>query len=158
MWRHFCGILRARGFQPPGSMTQSSPAIELPRLVPCDYPEDPSQEIDAAKRCGKPFADTRQADCSLNQRRVCWQHSSADGSLKRSLDSDGSGTLGHRGVEADSAVWDDRTNTAEGYPHDPTAPTAPYITAEAPSDLSMYSSAPIVDLFTPLIPASAGSL
>lgn len=171
MWRHFCGILRARGFQPPGSMTQSSPAIELPPLVPCDYPEDPSQEIDAAKRCGKPFVDTREADWyalsteSLQRPETATRVSAAF--LRRwvfkaffgyLIDRDGSGTSGHRGSEADGAVRDLRTNTAEGHPHHPTAPTAPHATAEAPSDLSMFSSAPMVDSFTPLIPASADSL
>ncbi|KAJ5938465.1 hypothetical protein N7466_001599 [Penicillium verhagenii] len=170
MWQHFCGILRARGFLPPGSMTQSSPVIELPPLVPCDYPEDPSQEIDVAKRCGKPFANTRQADWfallaeSLQQPETAtrvsavflrrWVFKAFFGYL---MDRGGSGTFVHRGFEADPAVRDDHANTAEGH-HHPTALTAPHTTAEAPSNLPTSSSAPVADSFAPMISASAGSL
>ncbi|KAJ5533377.1 hypothetical protein N7494_009929 [Penicillium frequentans] len=163
MWRHFCGILTARGFRPPGSMTQSSPMIELPPLVPCDYPEDPSQEIDAAKRCGKPFVDTREADWyalsteSLQQPETSTRVSAAF--LRRwvfkaffgyLIDSAGSDTSVHRGIDAD------HTPIAEG--HHPTAPAPPHTAAETPRDLSTLSPAPVDNSFAPLIPDSAESL
>ncbi|KAJ5752713.1 hypothetical protein N7520_009630 [Penicillium odoratum] len=175
MWRHFCGILRARGFQPPGSMTQSSPVIELPPLVPCDYPEDPSQEMDAAKRCGKPFVDTRQADWFALSAESLRQPESATrvsaGFLRRwvfraffgyLMDHEGSDTSVRRGNDADQAILDDPTFVAEGpagqgpiaQGHPPTAQTA----AEASRNLPTRASTTMADPFAPLIPDSANSL
>lgn len=170
MWRHFGGTLTARGFRPPDSMTQSSPMIELPPLVPCDYPEDPSQEIDAAKRCGKPFVDTREADWYALSAESLQQHWTATRVsavfLRRwvfqaffgyLMDSEGSSqTFFHRHSEESGAVRGDRAETAPG-DSDPTAPTAPDIAAEAPSNLPTFSSAPMIDSFAPLVPTFAGS-
>ncbi|CAG7947390.1 unnamed protein product [Penicillium salamii] len=62
IWRHFFALVRARTFQAPALSDSSFATMELPSPRPCDYPEDISEEIDVAKRCGKPYSNTVEAD------------------------------------------------------------------------------------------------
>jgi hypothetical protein len=62
LWRHFYTLIRTRGFRPPATDESSFATSELPSPRPCEYPEDSSEEIEVAKRCGKPYANTVEAD------------------------------------------------------------------------------------------------
>ncbi|KAI3092997.1 hypothetical protein CBS147333_10157 [Penicillium roqueforti] len=62
IWRHFFALVRARAFQAPVTNDTSLATVELPSPRPCEYPEDISEEIDVAKRCGKPYSNTVEAD------------------------------------------------------------------------------------------------
>lgn len=62
IWRHFFALVRARAFQAPVPNDSSFATVELPSPRPCEYPEDISEEIDVAKRCGKPYSNTVEAD------------------------------------------------------------------------------------------------
>ena len=169
IWRHFFGVMRARGFQPPSSMTQSPPMVELPSPVPCDYPEETTEEIDAAKRCGKPFADTMEADWfalsaeSLQQHwavtRVSanflrrWLFKAFFSYLMNNKDSR-SHSFSYRAFEGSSAVHGDRTDAAQGNLN-PTATMAPDLPEEFPSNLQAFSPALTVASFAPLAPTPA---
>jgi hypothetical protein len=62
IWRHFFALVRARAFQAPVPNDSSLATVELPSPRSCEYPEDMSEEIDVAKRCGKPYSNTVEAD------------------------------------------------------------------------------------------------
>ncbi|KAJ5037747.1 hypothetical protein NUH16_011346 [Penicillium rubens] len=62
IWHHFFALMRARSFQAPVPNDTSFATVELPSPKPCEYPEDTSEEIDVAKRCGKPYSNTVEAD------------------------------------------------------------------------------------------------
>jgi hypothetical protein len=62
IWHHFFALMRARSFQAPVPNDTSFATVELPSPRPCEYPEDTSEEIDVAKRCGKPYSNTVEAD------------------------------------------------------------------------------------------------
>jgi hypothetical protein len=62
IWCHFFALVRTRAFQAPVLNDSSFATMELPYPRPCDYPEDISEEIDVAKRCGKPYSNTVEAD------------------------------------------------------------------------------------------------
>ncbi|OGE46511.1 hypothetical protein PENARI_c217G08479, partial [Penicillium arizonense] len=62
IWRHFFALVRARSFQAPVTDDTSFPTGELPCPRPCEYPEDLTEEIEVAKRCGKPYSNTVEAD------------------------------------------------------------------------------------------------
>ena len=169
VWQHFFGILRARGFQPPVGMTRSPPTSDLPPLVACDYPEDTAQEIDAAKRSGKPFADTREADwfaLSAESLRQPWIATRVSAALLRRwvfkaffgylMDNEVSDPFFRHSFETDNAVRGDRTDAVEGNLNT-TASMAivPDIAAAAPSQSSTFSSVPMADVFSPSVPALA---
>ncbi|KZN94115.1 hypothetical protein EN45_043030 [Penicillium chrysogenum] len=60
--RHFFTLVRARGFQAPVTDDTSVATGELPSPRVCEYPEDLAEEIEVAKRCGKPYSNTVEAD------------------------------------------------------------------------------------------------
>ncbi|KAI3181859.1 hypothetical protein DTO027I6_10224 [Penicillium roqueforti] len=62
IWRHFFTLVRARGFQAPVTDDTSFATGELPSSRVCEYPEDSAEEIEVAKRCGKPYSNTVEAD------------------------------------------------------------------------------------------------
>ncbi|CAG8891460.1 unnamed protein product [Penicillium salamii] len=62
IWRHFFTLVRARGFQAPATDETSFATGELPSPRVCEYPEDLAEEIEVAKRCGKPYSNTVEAD------------------------------------------------------------------------------------------------
>ncbi|OQE50650.1 hypothetical protein PENNAL_c0526G00768, partial [Penicillium nalgiovense] len=62
IWRHFFTLVRARGFQAPVTDDTSFATGELPSPRVCEYPEDLAEEIEVAKRCGKPYSNTVEAD------------------------------------------------------------------------------------------------
>ncbi|CAG8183516.1 unnamed protein product [Penicillium nalgiovense] len=62
IWRHFFTLVRARGFQAPITDDTSFATGELPSPRLCEYPEDLAEEIEVAKRCGKPYSNTVEAD------------------------------------------------------------------------------------------------
>ncbi|KAI3182191.1 hypothetical protein DTO027I6_10197 [Penicillium roqueforti] len=62
IWRHFFTLVRARGFQAPATDETSFAMGELPSPRVCEYPEDLAEEIEVAKRCGKPYSNTVEAD------------------------------------------------------------------------------------------------
>ncbi|CAG8882715.1 unnamed protein product [Penicillium nalgiovense] len=62
IWRHFFTLVRARGFQAPVTDDTSFATGELPSPRVCEFPEDLAEEIEVAKRCGKPYSNTVEAD------------------------------------------------------------------------------------------------
>ncbi|KAJ5216893.1 hypothetical protein N7468_009901 [Penicillium chermesinum] len=62
LWAHFYALMRARGFRPQDGSTIANPTVPLPVLLPCEYPSDPAEEIEPAKRCGKPYSASAAAD------------------------------------------------------------------------------------------------
>ncbi|KAJ5737288.1 uncharacterized protein N7483_002545 [Penicillium malachiteum] len=62
LWRHLYAKLRSRGFRLLEAGYPVEPEPELPPLIPCDYPEETTEEIEVEKRCGKPFSNTVEAD------------------------------------------------------------------------------------------------
>jgi hypothetical protein len=76
IWNHFHMKMMTMGLRTPNTVDLlASPAV-LPTEMPCDYPEDASEEVDVKKRCGKPSVDTVEADryalsvMSLKERRI----------------------------------------------------------------------------------------
>jgi hypothetical protein len=62
LWQCFYGIARARGFKIPFEEGLPQNPTTPPSPTPCDYPEESSEEIPVAQRCGKPFSDSVEAD------------------------------------------------------------------------------------------------
>lgn len=62
LWRQFFTLMRARSFRAPVLDNTSVAMGELPSPRPCEYPEDVAEEIEVAKRCGKPYSNTVEAD------------------------------------------------------------------------------------------------
>ncbi|KAJ5642610.1 hypothetical protein N7490_006610 [Penicillium lividum] len=62
LWQCFFGIARARRFRVPFEGELSMDPNIPPSPAPCDYPEESSEEIQVAQRCGKPFSDSVEAD------------------------------------------------------------------------------------------------
>ncbi|KZN90129.1 hypothetical protein EN45_002400 [Penicillium chrysogenum] len=62
IWGHFFTLVRARGFQAPVTDDTSFATGELPSPRVCEFPEDLAEEIEVAKRCGKPYSNTVEAD------------------------------------------------------------------------------------------------
>ncbi|KZN94192.1 hypothetical protein EN45_043810 [Penicillium chrysogenum] len=62
IWCHFFTLVRARGFQAPVTDDTSFATGELPSPRVCEFPEDLAEEIEVAKRCGKPYSNTVEAD------------------------------------------------------------------------------------------------
>lgn len=62
IWKHFYRQMMARGFRIPAAVDFSAPLVVLPPEIPCDYPEDASEEVEVKKRSGKPSMDTVEAD------------------------------------------------------------------------------------------------
>ena len=76
IWGHFYRVMMARGFQIPTHVDLSVLPAAFPSEIPCEYPEDESEEIAVKKRSGKPSIDTVEADryalsaASLQERRT----------------------------------------------------------------------------------------
>lgn len=62
LWAHFYALMRARGFKPRDGNRVAAPATTLPAPAPCEYPSDPTEEIEPHKRCGKPYDVSAAAD------------------------------------------------------------------------------------------------
>ncbi|KAI1829150.1 hypothetical protein CBS147337_10042 [Penicillium roqueforti] len=62
LWQCYYGIARARGFKVPFEEELPTDPYHLPLPAPCDFPEESSEEIQTAQRCGKPFSDSVKAD------------------------------------------------------------------------------------------------
>ncbi|KAJ5626379.1 hypothetical protein N7510_002688 [Penicillium lagena] len=169
IWRHFFGIMRARGFKPPSTEDLSLPTVELPSPIPCDYPEDPSKEIDVAKRCGKPFTDTMEADRfalsaeSLQQNRTMERVTA--GFLQRSIFKAFFGYLmesrassgqsfGYNPFEVSMGTHDYRAQSA----HTNLNPDTTEV-PDLPEDFTSATQAPLptpmTEPFTPVVAASA---
>ncbi|KAJ5292147.1 hypothetical protein N7478_001398 [Penicillium angulare] len=76
LWRHFFALMRIRGFKAPDGDSAAAPTMPLPTPSPCEFPENPEHEIEAPKRCGKPYSNIARADrfaltaSSMRQRSV----------------------------------------------------------------------------------------
>ncbi|KAJ5974746.1 hypothetical protein N7481_008453 [Penicillium waksmanii] len=75
IWNHFHMKMMTMGLRTPNAVDLSASPVVLPTEIPCDYPEDASEEVDVKKRSGKPSVDTVEADryalsvVSLKERR-----------------------------------------------------------------------------------------
>ncbi|KAJ6105178.1 hypothetical protein N7523_010252 [Penicillium sp. IBT 18751x] len=58
---NFLSLARRHGFNVPDDDNQTQP-VDLPPLVPCDFPQEADEDVDLERRCGKPFEDTVRAD------------------------------------------------------------------------------------------------
>jgi hypothetical protein len=76
IWNHFHMKMMTMGLRTPNAVDLSASPVVLPTEIPCDYPEDASDEVDVKKRSGKPSVDTVEADryalsvMSLKERRI----------------------------------------------------------------------------------------
>ncbi|KAJ5974889.1 hypothetical protein N7481_008596 [Penicillium waksmanii] len=76
IWQHFYMKMVIMGLRTPNVVDFSTPPVVLSSEIPCDYPENASEEVDVKKRSGKPSVDTVEADryalsvVSLKERRI----------------------------------------------------------------------------------------
>ncbi|KAJ5240387.1 uncharacterized protein N7469_001978 [Penicillium citrinum] len=76
IWGHFYRVMMARGFRIPTHVDLAVLPAAFPSEIPCEYPEDESEEVAVKKRSGKPSIDTVEADryalsaASLQERRT----------------------------------------------------------------------------------------
>lgn len=167
--RHFFGMVRARGFKAPGTEDPSLPTVELPSPIPCDYPEDPLQEIDVTKRCGKPFTDTMEADrfaLSMESLQQNWTTERVTAVfLQRSVFKAFFGYLmerressdqsfGYNPFEVSMAIHGYHAQSAHTNLN-PYATEVPDITEDFTSTTQIPLPTPMTEPFTPVVAASA---
>lgn len=62
LWQHLFWLASESRFHTPSVNGTSGHLAELPPLIPCDYPESVEEELPVERRCGKPYADSVDAD------------------------------------------------------------------------------------------------
>lgn len=62
LWQHLFWLASESRFRTPSVDGTSGHPAELPPLIPCDYPESVEEELPVERRCGKPYADSVDAD------------------------------------------------------------------------------------------------